>query len=114
MSSMVRSVSVSLVLLFVGSNLADAGERYYLLIFGAQSEPPKATDSHSFATFVKATGGGSDPAAWKLELHTISWMPKSMSLEIRLVPEPGKKSGSERFPGLGAAKQGARVPLWTL
>ena len=36
--------------------------------------------SHTWATFVKATGEGPDPAAWRLEEHTISWLPQTLNV----------------------------------
>ncbi|HEV3146559.1 MAG TPA: hypothetical protein VGZ47_21910 [Gemmataceae bacterium] len=90
MRRFLRTISVSLLLLIMGSSVAHASERYYLLVLAAQSDPPRAVDSHTFATFVKASGEGSNPRAWTLECHTISWMPKNMDIEIRIRPEAGE------------------------
>jgi len=67
-----------------------AGERYYLIIFGAETERAEAKFAHSFATFVKATGEGDDPRGWCIEPHTISWLPASLDVHLwRFRPEPG-------------------------
>ena len=68
---------------------APPGERYFILVFGAQSTPRRPKYTHTWATVVKVTGcdGPGTPA---VEAHTISWMPAS--LDIRpwyICVEPG-------------------------
>jgi hypothetical protein len=62
-----------------------------MVVFGAQRSPinrPKYT--HTFATFVKATGEGPGLEAYQIESHTISWTAASFDLHMyRLRPEPG-------------------------
>ena len=39
---------------------ASAEERYYMMIFGSQTEPFTLNTTHTFALFVKATGDGKE------------------------------------------------------
>ena len=82
--------AVSLVLVSPGPSLASATERYYVLIFGSQSQPKLLRYTHTWATFIRAVGEGSDPNGYTLYHHTISWLPQT--LEVRVwapFPEPG-------------------------
>src|SRR3954465_15055539 len=45
----------AVLLLFAGVARADT---YYVVVFGAQSDPPRAKYSHSWATFVRLTRAG--------------------------------------------------------
>jgi len=56
---------------------APPGERYYLLIFGAQSTPKIPRYTHTWVTVVRAreAGPGACPA---IEHHSISWMPATL------------------------------------
>lgn len=63
-------------------------ERYYMVLFGAQSVPFQGRYTHTFATFVKTdnTPAGERPVA----IDTVSWMPKSLEIRpLALKPEPG-------------------------
>jgi hypothetical protein len=61
---------------------------YYMMVFASQDGSNRLKPSHTFATFVKATGKGHDA---KLESHTISWLPESLNIVVlRSEPEPGK------------------------
>lgn len=65
------------------------GERYYIIVFGSQSQPKVPKYTHSWATMVRATDGPAG-AAPSLDIQTISWMPATLS--IRAVSpriEPG-------------------------
>ena len=69
---------IATALLPLFSPTAQAGEAYYLLMFGAQRTPnvnPNYT--HSFAVFVKACwpGDGPCPTNPAIEHHIISWLP---------------------------------------
>jgi ABC-type phosphate/phosphonate transport system substrate-binding protein len=56
---------------------------YYLCVFAFDSVPRRARYSHTFATFIKTSGGS-------VETHTISWLPRSKQIEIaRMQSEPG-------------------------
>ena len=59
---------------------ARAGDRYYSLIFGSQSSPQLLRYSHTWATFVRVVGEGTDPNGYQVEAHTISWMPASLDV----------------------------------
>jgi hypothetical protein len=68
---------------------APPNERYYLLIFGSQSEPKRAKYTHTWATAVRVAdcGPGQQPI---VEAHTISWMPATLDIHpARLRVEPG-------------------------
>src|SRR5262245_12203884 len=65
-----------------------SAENYYLVVFAAQSEPPVARRSHTFACFVKA--GGRPEERKILESLAISWLPKSLNVAVvRALPEEG-------------------------
>ncbi len=91
---------------------ARAADFYYVLVFGSQTARPCPRYSHTFATFVKATGEGPCAGAYALESHTISWLPAD--LEVRpaaLLPEPGRNL--DLWETLRwAAVTGQRVSLW--
>jgi ABC-type phosphate/phosphonate transport system substrate-binding protein len=56
---------------------------YYLCVFAFETVPRRAQFSHTFATFIKSSGGS-------VESHTISWLPKSKLIEVaRTQSEPG-------------------------
>lgn len=62
-------------------------EDYYLILLDADSGTPNT--SHTFATFVKATGKGPNKENDQLEVHTVSWMPASINIMVlRRMPEP--------------------------
>src|SRR5947209_7255130 len=53
---------------------APPNDRYYLLIFGSQSQPLRPKYTHSWATAVRVTDQGPGQAPL-VEASTISWMP---------------------------------------
>jgi hypothetical protein len=64
-------------------------ERYYMLIFAAQTTPRLPRYAHTFATLVKVCPGptGGPPA---LQTYTISWLPATLHIRtLALHPEPG-------------------------
>lgn len=68
---------------------APPNERYYLLVFGSESDPKKAKFTHTWATAVKVTDqcAGAPPM---VEAHTISWMPATLDIHpLRFRVEPG-------------------------
>jgi hypothetical protein len=71
-----------------------------------------ARSSHTFATFIKATGKGSKEKDDQLEAHTISWMPESLEIAVlRRTPERGVNldlSATLRW----SRSVGARVSMW--
>jgi hypothetical protein len=86
----VRVGMLAVIVVFAATGDAAAAERYYVLVFGSQSHPKLLRYTHTWATFIRAVGEGSDPNGWVLYQHTISWLPQT--LEIRVwnpFPEPG-------------------------
>lgn len=72
------------------SAVGRAGESYFLMVFAAQGEPNVPRLSHTWATVIKATGEGPAAESYRLEAHTISWMPRSMAVATwRPLPEIG-------------------------
>jgi hypothetical protein len=92
MTCRIRGVLAALVLLAaVGGVRAD---RYYVVVFGAESKPQRPKFSHSWATFVHVCGedtcGPPAPDA-KTESFTISWLPCKVELTPdRLFAETGR------------------------
>lgn len=67
-----------------------AGERHYLLIFAAQSEPKRLRLTHTFATFVKVGDCPSDGGSPPFHAYTISWLPVTLKVRpLRCHSEPG-------------------------
>jgi hypothetical protein len=61
----------------------DGETEYYVSVFAFDSVPRRAQYSHTFATFIKSSGGS-------VEAHTISWFPQSRRIEVaRTQSEPG-------------------------
>ena len=87
-------------------------ERYYVLIFGAQPTPKIIKDAHTWATFVRTVGEGPDPAGYRVEAHTISFVPADLQVRtFALRPEPGANldlAGSLAY----ARDHGAAVTAW--
>ena len=82
------AIPFALSALSVGA--ARGEERYYAMIFGSQSSPKLLRYTHTWATFIKATGEGNDPNAYALEYNTISWLPATLEVKVfRPWPEPG-------------------------
>ena len=94
------------------SHAQEAGESYYMTIFSAQANSRDPRRTHSFATFVKAIGTGDSAKDSPIEIHTISWMPRSLDIVIlRRHPEPGANldlESSLRWAG----SRGCRVSMW--
>ncbi len=69
---------------------ARAGTYYYAMVFGSDTCPKQLRYAHTWATFIKTTGEGSDPNGYAIEMRTISWMPQKPGVRIlNPVPEPG-------------------------
>jgi hypothetical protein len=79
-----------LVSLFAAPQRGAANDIFYVLIFGSESDPKHLRLAHTFATFVRATGEGTDPVTYALTAHTISWLPRQLDVRVRRpCPEPG-------------------------
>ncbi len=76
---------------FLGANqAAKSAEYYYAIIFGSESSPKQLKYTHTWATYVKATGEGDDLNSYALEAHTISWYPATMKVKVfKPCPETG-------------------------
>jgi hypothetical protein len=84
------SVFVPILLVLAPVRAQEPIEHYYMMIFSAQAASRDPRLTHSFATFVKATGTGDSAQDYQTEFHTISWMPRSLNIVIlRARPEPG-------------------------
>jgi hypothetical protein len=87
-------------------------ESYYMTIFSAQADSRDPRRTHSFATFVKATGMGDSAKNSPIEIHTISWMPRSLDIVIlRRQPERGVNLDLESSLRW-AASRNSRVSMW--
>ncbi len=110
-----RIVAVACLLLAalgVRPPAARGEESYYLLVFAAQRNPNWVRYTHTFGTFVKATGRGADPCGYRLESFTISWLPCSLEVHPwRLLSEPGIALDLPHTLAW-AERNGARVSLW--
>ncbi len=87
-----------------------AADRYFMIMFASQGDPPMPRTSHTSATFIKTSGSGQLNTD-KVEVHTISWLPASAVIEpVRLRPVPGKN-----FDLLGtiAYAKALNTPTWS-
>src|SRR3954454_10292748 len=102
--------AAALALALPGAARADTF--YYAMVFGSQQTPPDPRYSHSFATYVKATGRGPCAQAYRLEAYTVSWLPRSLDIRVLAVlPECGVNLGlyeTLRY----ALGNGERISLW--
>jgi hypothetical protein len=87
------------------------GERYYLLVFGAQTTPKLARFTHTWVTFVRVPppAPGCPP---ELEQHSISWLPDKVFINT-LSPcvEPGRNLTLDETLR-ATLDQHERVSLW--
>jgi hypothetical protein len=91
-------------------NSAAPGERFYALIFAAQSVPRRPAYSHTWATVVRARDcPGPAPA---LETDTISWLPATLDIRpLCLAVEPAVNLGLHETIAY-ARGNGERVSVW--
>jgi hypothetical protein len=107
-----RLVFASALALLLTPAAAPAGEHYYLLLFGSQDQPKHLRNTHTWATFVRAVGEGSDPAGYQLFVHTISWYPATLELHVwDLRPETGVNLTLEQTLEIVLANR-EQVRLW--
>lgn len=103
-----------LMSLWIGGWAAEAegGECYYAMIFGSQSRPKLLRYTHTWATFVRAVGEGTDPAGYTVEQFTISWLPET--LEVRVWnPRPETGVNLDLYQTLAAVAQtNQSVTMW--
>jgi hypothetical protein len=92
MKQRIRPLVIALVGLAFSSSAGKArgDEFYYVMIFGSQSKPKLLQYTHTWATFIRAVGEGSDANSYSLYQHTISWLPQSLDVRTwSLLPERG-------------------------
>ncbi len=114
LSAQVRSCLTggALLLTWLCVSAARADEAYFVMVFGSQQIPPRVKCSHSFATFVKATGQGPCLESYRLEAHTISWLPQSLDVRpAALLPECGRNLDLDSTLQW-ALSTGQRVSMW--
>ena len=84
--------SISIAMLLVAASAParaeEPNESYYMTIFSAQADSRDPRRTHSFASFVKAIGTGDSAKDYPIEVHTISWMPRSTMLKSALAAKP--------------------------
>jgi hypothetical protein len=92
---------------------ARAEERYYIVLFGSQSTPRQARYTHTWATFVRASGEGPDSSCYRIsEAFTISWLPADLKVRaLRLRAEPGVNLDLESTFA-HVLNEGQRVSEW--
>ena len=103
---------LAFLLLLCFGNAGRAGEAYYVMVFSSQQTPNRPSHSHSFATFVKATGKSPTLPGSRLETHTISWLPENLVVRPWAIrPEYGHNFGLHETLR-HAIDNGDRVSLW--
>ena len=93
---------------------ANAGEEYFLLMYGSQRTSNNPNYSHTFATFVKViwVGPGPCPPNAAIESHTISWLPENLKVRIgALLPECGHNFDLHTTLAFAYASD-TRVSVW--
>jgi len=106
--STVRSRGVAaLLLLFLLPAPAPAGDRCFLIVFGAERPSGRAKFAHSIATFVRA-----DEQGTRFESVTISWLPEGRNIHVAsLLPERGRNHGLEESLALSLANR-MQLSMW--
>ncbi len=102
----------AVALLLCGAAPGRGDEFYYVLVFASQRGLVSIRDTHTFATFVRATGRGPCAQSYGLEAFTISWLPRTLELRPwALAPEAGTNLGLADTLRWAQAT-GQRVSLW--
>lgn len=85
---------------------------YFMILFSQDGPGHEPWLSHTFATFIKATGNRADKDHFRLEHHTISWLPASGDVRLlRLRPETGKNFRLKETLKL-ARSLNTRISMW--
>lgn len=67
-----------------------ANEYCFIILFGAQREPSHPKYTHSWATYVRASGDGDDLRTCPLDVRTNSWLPATLDIQVwRPCPQRG-------------------------
>jgi hypothetical protein len=108
MKTFVSRLLTALVVTASLTGAVKADDRYYVMLFAAQTDPNVPQHSHTFALFAKASG----EADAKIETTTISWMPASLEIEpLQRDPVKGKNlSIAETIQWAQSVR--ARVSMW--
>ncbi|MBA4015811.1 MAG: hypothetical protein C0483_01345 [Pirellula sp.] len=65
-------------------------DRYFVIVFGSESVPKRGKYTHTWFSIVKATPNLDAENTYKLEVHTISWLPSSLNIRVlKLRPDCG-------------------------
>jgi hypothetical protein len=80
-------VAILLVLSIVP--IARAADRFYVVVFACDNNPPAARGAHTFATFLKVEDAKAGEKAKPVEMVTISWLPASLDVRLLAPPERG-------------------------
>jgi hypothetical protein len=93
-----------------GKDLAKSNDLYFMLLFSQQSDPPAPRLSHTFAAFVQArrAPGQKD---YRLETHSISWLPATLDVRLLRRPEQGRNLGLKASLE-NARSAGTRISMW--
>lgn len=99
-----------ILLLFACAGRAKAQDHYFVMVFASERDGPSLNNSHTWATFVKATE--KFPQGFVLEAHTISWLPENGRIRIgALFPEAGRNF--DLMSTLNwALDAGQRIVMW--
>lgn len=75
----------------VAANTAEAGVRYYMIIFAAQTHPKVPRYTHTFCTVVRVPDPPPGRTDFNIEAYSISWLPRTLTIRpYRLHAEPGR------------------------
>ena len=101
------------LLLLLVAGAAPADEFYFVAMFGSQRIPNNPNYSHTFATFVRASGEGPCPTGFTVEeSFTISWLPANTIVRTgALLPECGHNFTLPETLAI-VLKDEERVSLW--
>ena len=103
--------AVGIVLASSGAR-AGAADYYFSMVFGSQSKPKLLRYTHTWATFIKASGEGPDLSTYSLQIHTISWLPETLNVKT-WTPFPEKGVNLDLYATLDAVlKNNERVTMW--
>lgn len=108
---MIRVIALlTLVAISPSTSPAKEPASYFLVIYGAESEPYRTRFTHTWATVLRLCH--SDSGTPLLELNTISWMPATLKIRpLALQTEPGVNlSLDETFAWIDSIQ--AEVSIW--
>ena len=87
-------------------------ERFYMAMFAYQGEPNLPRNVHTYAVFVRASDAAKGEEDPRLEIQSISWMPRSLSVSaLRRAPEAGINLSLEESNRVGRSI-GSAITMW--